>query len=175
MSALRRVKKVKGGYEVTVKCTGTPMQTRVFGSYQECEVFADDCFFDYLGVQLKSVHHPVGDGVVPESLNPDSLETMEIEIPMNERIKDLGIQAGGIWIEHATAFLSGTLNLERFAELVRQDEREACAVLVEGGNHVHPKAPDAVWAKTVARLIRARGEPSPAFKNYMGDNWAGIV
>ena len=43
---------------------------------------------------------------------------------MNERIKELGIQAGGIWIEHATAFLSGTLNLERFAELVRQDERE---------------------------------------------------
>lgn len=43
---------------------------------------------------------------------------------MNERIKDLGIQAGGIWIEHATAFLSGTLNLERFAELVRQDERD---------------------------------------------------
>lgn len=37
-------------------------------------------------------------------------------------------------------------------------EREACAVLVEGGNHVHPKAPDAVWAKTVAKLIRARGE-----------------
>jgi hypothetical protein len=39
----------------------------------------------------------------------------------------------------------------------RADEREACAVLVEGGNHVHPKAPDAVWAKTVAKLIRARG------------------
>lgn len=37
-------------------------------------------------------------------------------------------------------------------------EREACAILVEGGNHVHPKAPDAVWAKTVAKLIRARGE-----------------
>ena len=39
----------------------------------------------------------------------------------------------------------------------RVDEREACAVLVEGGNHVHPKAPDSIWAKTVARLIRARG------------------
>ena len=35
-------------------------------------------------------------------------------------------------------------------------EREACALLVEGGNHVHPKAPDAIWAKTVAKLIRAR-------------------
>ena len=84
MSALRRIKKVKGGYEVTVKCTGTPMQTRVFGSYQECEVFADDYFFDYLGVQLKCAHHPVGDGVEPEGLNPDSLETVEIEIPMTD-------------------------------------------------------------------------------------------
>ena len=37
-------------------------------------------------------------------------------------------------------------------------EREACAVLVEGGNHVHPKAPDAIWAKTVAKLIRSRGD-----------------
>jgi hypothetical protein len=36
-------------------------------------------------------------------------------------------------------------------------EREACAKLVEGGNHVHPKAPDAIWAKTVAKLVRARG------------------
>jgi len=67
-------------------------------------------------------------------------------------------------------------DLERFAELVRddergicakhylviveqikKDEREACAALVEGGNHVHPKAPDSIWAKTVAKLIRARG------------------
>ena len=93
MSALRQIKKVKGGYEVTVKCTGTPMQTRVFGSYQECEVFADDYFFDYLGVQLKCTHHPEGDGVEPEGLNPDSLETVEIEIPMNKRTsKRLGIQ-----------------------------------------------------------------------------------
>ena len=46
---------------------------------------------------------------------------------MNERLKELGIQAGGVWIEHATAFLSGTLNLTRFAELVRDDERAKCA------------------------------------------------
>ena len=57
----------------------------------------------------------------------------------------------------------------------RADEREAIAALVEADGRVHPKAPDAVWAKTIAKLIRARGEPDPAFKNYMGDNWAGIV
>ena len=74
---------------------------------------------------------------------------------MNERMKELAEQA---------ALLGPTSRVgnaheaaERFAELVRQDEREACAVLVEGGNHLHPKAPDAIWAKTVAKLIRARG------------------
>ena len=73
---------------------------------------------------------------------------------MNEKLKEFAAQAGftlsGDW--HCCDY-----ELARFAELVRQDEREACAVLVEGGNHVHPKAPDAVWAKTVAKLIRARG------------------
>ena len=116
---------------------------------------------------------------------------------MNEKIKEVAEQAGlsrefsvsGLW-------LADDQELERFAELVRADERtshsktidvtdivlrakaeerEAIAALVEADDRVHPKAPDAVWAKTVAKLIRARGEPDPAFKNYMGDNWAGIV
>jgi len=47
---------------------------------------------------------------------------------MNERIKELAVQAGlsrefsvsGLW-------LADNQELERFAELVRQDEREACA------------------------------------------------
>lgn len=95
---------------------------------------------------------------------------------MNERLKELAEQAGlsrefsvsGLW-------LADDEELEEFAELVRayerqgcaEDylkimrdavarEREACAALVEGGNHVHPKAPDSIWAKTVAKLIRAR-------------------
>ena len=118
---------------------------------------------------------------------------------MNERIKELAVQAGlsrefavsGLW-------LADDQELERFAQLVRQDERnsirqsnridvtdivlrakaeerEAIAALVEADGRVHEKAPDAVWAKTVAKLIRARGELSPAFKNYLDDNWAGIV
>ena len=45
---------------------------------------------------------------------------------------------------------------KRDVEQGRLDEREAIAVLVEADGRVHPKAPDAVWAKTVAKLIRAR-------------------
>ena len=98
---------------------------------------------------------------------------------MNKRIKELAEQAG--CSEKGLEELEKFIDLERFAELIRQDEtkacakhyleimrdaveqavlkeREVCAVLVEGGDHVHPKAPDAVWAKTVARLIRARGK-----------------
>ena len=76
---------------------------------------------------------------------------------MNERLKELAVQAG---FDDVTDYKYECRHdhLERFAELVRAEEREACAALVEGGNHVHPKAPDAVWAKTVAKLIRARGE-----------------
>ncbi len=62
-------------------------------------------------------------------------------------------------------YMQGTAASREIMELLalafeggRVAEREACAILVEGGNHVHPKAPDAVWAKTVAKLIRARGE-----------------
>jgi hypothetical protein len=53
---------------------------------------------------------------------------------MNERIKELAEQAGlsrefsvsGLW-------LADDAELDRFAELVRQDEREACAKACEDG------------------------------------------
>ena len=84
------------------------------------------------GVALNSIHHPEGDGIEPDGVNPDSLETIEIEIPMNERLKKLAEQAG---FEEQTHFIDswegGIKELERFAELVRQDEREACARLCE--------------------------------------------
>ena len=66
-------------------------------------------------------------------------------------------------------------------------EREACAKLCEKyADVLDPLQPESVCAdyfqggvKSAARRnaqrIRARSEPSPAFKNYMGDNWAGIV
>jgi hypothetical protein len=101
---------------------------------------------------------------------------------MNERIKVLAMQARQdcmrLGVSEATTM--GWDELERFAELVRDDERdkcaadylqdccdaveaarleerEACAVLAEGQGRIHEKAPDAIWAKVVGRLIRARG------------------
>ncbi len=46
---------------------------------------------------------------------------------MNERLKELAEQAGGVWSEDWGCFMSGTLNLTRFTELIRQDERERIA------------------------------------------------
>lgn len=73
---------------------------------------------------------------------------------MDKRLKEFAAQAG---FNLSVDYHCDEYELERFAELVRQDEREACAVLVEADGRVHPKAPDAVWAKTVAKLIRAKG------------------
>jgi hypothetical protein len=49
---------------------------------------------------------------------------------MNERIEKLAIEAG---LESVSddLFYAYNENLERFAELVRQDEREACIKLLE--------------------------------------------
>ena len=112
---------------------------------------------------------------------------------MNERLKELAQQA-----KPSPNLIWKDAELERFADLVRDDERDKCAqdylqdccdaveaarleereaiaLLVEADGRVHEKAPDFVWRQTVAKLIRARGKPNPAFKNYMGDNWAGIA
>jgi hypothetical protein len=83
---------------------------------------------------------------------------------MNERLKKLAVQAG--LSKYMTRELCPTV-IERFAELIRADEREACAKLCDDQSFVE--------GKFVAKAIRARGEPNPAFKNYLDDNWAGIV
>jgi hypothetical protein len=70
---------------------------------------------------------------------------------MNERIKELAEQAGfnlGRFDVGSASLLSQ--RIERFAELVRQDEREACAKLLE--------SVDNPLAKLLAESIRGRTE-----------------
>ena len=88
---------------------------------------------------------------------------------MNERLKELARQA-----KPSPNLIWEDAELERFAELVRQDEREACAVLcTEMGNKQTNQSFYDPW--DCASSIRARGEPSPAFKNYIDDKWSGIL
>ena len=64
-------------------------------------------------------------------------------------------------------------------------EREACAKLCESQiksymSKQYTTDPlggyrEKFASKQCAVAIRARGAPSPAFKNYIDDNWAGIV
>jgi hypothetical protein len=75
---------------------------------------------------------------------------------MNERIKELAEQAGffrefaltGIW-------LADDEELERFAELIRQDEREACAKVCEDFANLSGDQ-EAGGAYFCADLLRAR-------------------
>ena len=69
---------------------------------------------------------------------------------MNERIKELAQKAklstaNSIW-------LANDSELERFAELVRQDEREACAKLCDDID-----TPDGWSTANLSASIRARG------------------
>jgi hypothetical protein len=69
---------------------------------------------------------------------------------MNERLKELAEQAGVIFDSNPTyTYGASPKVLERFADLVRQDEREACAKLCE--------EQDEYGCGQYAKAIRARG------------------
>ena len=68
---------------------------------------------------------------------------------MNERIEKLAIEAG---LESVSddLFYASNENIERFAELVRQEEREACALLCDSRKEFYGHSP------MYAYLIRGR-------------------
>jgi len=72
---------------------------------------------------------------------------------LDDKVIKLMNEAGITPVKGAYSFNAA---INRLVAAVRADEREACAALVEADGRVHPKAPDAIWAKTVAKLIRAR-------------------
>ena len=109
---------------------------------------------------------------------------------MNERLKELAVQAGLALTPNTNpiSWFGLAIDLERFAELVRDDEREKCAsdylqdccdaidaARLEEREACALLCEEWYLAGAAANAIRERSEPNPAFKNYMGDNWAGIV
>ena len=82
---------------------------------------------------------------------------------------------------------AGQFCYQRFAELVRQDEREACAQdylqdccdAVDAARLDEREACarlcDDWFAATAGQAIRERGKPDPSFKNFINDKWSGIV
>jgi len=80
---------------------------------------------------------------------------------MNEKLKELALQAG-LWFDSELSefWIANNLELERFAELVRQDERDACARLCDDWAKFFDDLEkyDAPIADACAKSIRARGE-----------------
>jgi glutamyl/glutaminyl-tRNA synthetase len=75
---------------------------------------------------------------------------------MNERIKQLAEQAGVLFDTDPTYIYGASPKvLERFAELVRQDEREACAKLCED---LEDETVDTCVGWQYAEVIRGRSE-----------------
>jgi hypothetical protein len=79
---------------------------------------------------------------------------------MNEKLKELAVQAGMEWETQSWCWLANPPHLERFAELVRQDEREACAALCEEASlyFEDDRASASYAADYCAKEIRNRGE-----------------
>jgi hypothetical protein len=67
---------------------------------------------------------------------------------MNERIKELAVQSGFAFSHDYDYWVAWDTEIERFAKLVRQDEREACAKLCDPYTH----------GQWFAKVIRQRGE-----------------
>jgi hypothetical protein len=79
------------------------------------------------GIALTNILHPEGDPTMDDvEINPESVETIEIEVPMNERLKELAQQAGFEFNDNEVARCD-IIDIERFAELIRQDEAKDCA------------------------------------------------
>ena len=78
---------------------------------------------------------------------------------MNEKIKELAEQAELVWSERNGWWIAydDSKDLERFAELIRQDEREACAKLCDEEANQSCSDHEAGGMYWCAEAIRARG------------------
>jgi hypothetical protein len=96
---------------------------------------------------------------------------------MNKEIKEIAEQVWGDTSGKPWS-ASAITHLEHFAELVRQDEREANIKLLEEFSKTGMVPVKDTWRMGLiagANAIRGRTEPKSDFKNQMDDNWSGII
>jgi len=84
----------------------------------------------------------------------DALVAVEVNRAQGPRLSDTEEMA---LLRRTNAELTG----ERDAAIAKavQEEREACAAIPESGRFIHQDAPDAIWARKIASMIRQRSQP----------------
>lgn len=84
---------------------------------------------------------------------------------MDKKIREFAEQAGAKYYAHADYLLTTDLDIEQFASLIRQDEREECAKVCDekakrnfnwGSENADRYHAQADWAEHCAAAIRAR-------------------
>jgi hypothetical protein len=73
---------------------------------------------------------------------------------LRKKLIDAGIDPAVGSMDYWGTELEGVL-LDMY-DLGAASERESCAALVEADGRVHEKAPDFVWRRTIAKLIRLK-------------------
>ena len=92
---------------------------------------------------------------------------------LNDKVIKFMNEAGITPVKSAYSFNAA---INRLVAVVMAYEREACAkVCEEVGDRAKDNDGYTIGGYACANAIRARSGPSPAFKNYIDDNWAGIV
>jgi hypothetical protein len=127
------------------------------------------------GIALTSIAHPEGDPVPDDhEINPDSLETVEVEIPMNEKEineafdREYEIHSKDPVYRIIRACGLSTANsdinvvaLERIVEDIKAAEREACIKLLEDFSNTGMVPVKDTWRMGLiagANAIRGRTE-----------------
>lgn len=88
---------------------------------------------------------------------------------MNERLKELAAEARiqeSVYnpVAYSKTVWAYLADFERFVELVRQDEREACAAVVEG------RLSEGLNFEGCAATIRARGDRTKTSRDICGND-----
>jgi hypothetical protein len=137
------------------------------------------------GIALASIAHPEGNPVPDDhEINPDSLETVEIRMPVMPEdqletwMHNMIRACNRSTCDSDINVLKLIQHIENLYEAGRRDEREACVKLLEDFSKTGMVPVKDTWRMGLiagANAIRGRTELKSEFKTQMDDNWAGLI